>query len=104
MIDGEVVALDESGRPSFAALQNVLSAKLPLYYYVFDVVTWRGDDLRKLPLSDRRRILEESVLRDRADPIRLFKTFDAKPAELLAAAKKHGLEGIIAKRIDSPYQ
>ena len=81
MIDGEVVALDESGRPSFAALQNVLSAKLPLYYYVFDVVTWGGDHLRNRPLPDRRRILEESVLRDRADPIRVSEGFDAKPVE-----------------------
>ena len=63
MIDGEVVALDESGRPSFAALQNVLSAKLPLYYYVFDVVTWRGDDLPEPRTARRGEALTADVMK-----------------------------------------
>src|SRR5882724_9224717 len=56
VIDGEVVALDESGRPSFNSLQNHGSAKVPIIYYVFDVLVLDGRDVSE-PLSTRRDLL-----------------------------------------------
>jgi bifunctional non-homologous end joining protein LigD len=54
VIDGEVVALDPSGRPSFNALQNFASSTQPIYFYVFDLLMLAGRDVRSLPLIERR--------------------------------------------------
>src|SRR3954470_13490152 len=58
VIDGEIVAFDESGRPSFNALQNYGSAAAPVVYYLFDVLVLSGRALRRLPLQKRRELLE----------------------------------------------
>jgi len=75
-----------------------------LYFYAFDLVAYRGKDLRKLPLSERRVLLEEYALTGLHDPVRLSAVFRAQPKELIAAAKKSGLEGIVAKRATSTYE
>ena len=62
MIDGEVVAFDEAGRPSFNALQNQGSSSRPLLLYVFDVMVFRGKDVMSEPLERRQSLLEEKVL------------------------------------------
>jgi bifunctional non-homologous end joining protein LigD len=61
VLDGEVVALDESGRPSFNTLQNFGSATAPAFYYVFDVLVLAGRDVMTEPLSIRRELLERDV-------------------------------------------
>jgi bifunctional non-homologous end joining protein LigD len=61
VIDGEIVALDDKGKPSFNALQNYGSSKAPLIYYLFDVPVLSGRDLRDLPLEDRRARLEQTA-------------------------------------------
>jgi bifunctional non-homologous end joining protein LigD len=104
IVDGEIVALDEQGRPSFSALQNSLRRAQDLYFYAFDLLAFSGKDLRKLPLVERRAVLEEHALADMRDPVRLSAVFTASPKQLIAAAKKSGLEGIIAKRASSRYE
>jgi bifunctional non-homologous end joining protein LigD len=59
VIDGEIVALDSAGRPSFNALQNHGSAKSPVFYYVFDLMVLAGKDVMGETLDARRRLLEE---------------------------------------------
>src|SRR5258705_8697426 len=59
VIDGEVVALDAEGRPSFNALQNYGSGNAPLLYYVFDVMVLAGKDVMGEPLSARRALLDK---------------------------------------------
>src|SRR5262249_23099634 len=61
VVDGEIVALDEDGRPSFNALQNYGSSKIPLIYYLFDLPILSGHDLRKETLETRKRFLDEYV-------------------------------------------
>lgn len=68
VVDGEVVALDESGRPSFNALQNYASASTPIIYYVFDVLVLAGRDVMAKPLSQRRDLLRSQVLPKLKDP------------------------------------
>jgi DNA ligase D-like protein (predicted ligase) len=104
IIDGEVVVLDQKGIPSFSDLQNSRFTSESLYFYVFDLIAYRGKDLRKLPLVERRSLLEGSVLKGMRDPIRLSAVFNASPKKLVAAAKKTGLEGVIAKRASSRYE
>ena len=100
VLDGEVCALDEQGRSSFSAMQQAAS-ETPIVYYVFDVLEIDGEPVVDLPLTERRKRLEK--LLDRRNPtVRLSETFDDGKA-LLEAAKKQGLEGIIAKRADSRY-
>ena len=70
VIDGEVVAFDEEGRPSFNALQNYGSAPAPVVYYVFDVMVLGGIDLRREPLEKRLALLEKKVLPKLAEPVR----------------------------------
>lgn len=103
VIDGEVVALDSTGRPSFNALQNSASS-VRLLYYVFDVLVLKGRDLRSEPLSERRRVLAREVLPKLAEPIREAPTFEFPLPDLIAAVKAQGMEGIVAKRLDSIYE
>jgi bifunctional non-homologous end joining protein LigD len=100
VIDGEVCALDESGRSSFSAMQQG-KAGTPIVYYVFDVMEIEGEPVIDLPLVERRKRLER-LLDRRNKTIRLSEAFDDGQA-LLEAAKQQQLEGIMAKRLDSRY-
>jgi bifunctional non-homologous end joining protein LigD len=100
VLDGEVCALDESGRSSFSAMQQG-KAGTPLVYYVFDLLEVEGEALVDLPLVERRERLEK-LLDKRNRTVRLSESFDDGQA-LLQAAKEQKLEGIIAKRLDSRY-
>src|ERR671910_2465362 len=62
VIDGEVIALDDDGRPSFSVLQNYGSSKAPVVYFVFDVMMLAGRDVMNQPLTGRRQLLERKVL------------------------------------------
>ena len=104
ILDGELVVLDDDGRPSFSDLQNSRFTPDALYFYVFDLLAYKGKDLRKLPLVERRDLLEEQALKGMRDPVRLSAVFTASASKLIAAAKKTGLEGVIAKRADSRYE
>src|SRR5215203_3991678 len=93
MVDGELVVLDDQGRPSFSALQHSRFTPDAVHLYVFDVLTYQGRDVRKIPLVQRRELLEDYVLKDMRDPIRLSPVFDTSPKRLIAVVKKTGLEG-----------
>jgi ATP-dependent DNA ligase len=69
VIDGEVVALDEHGRPSFNTLQNHNSAEAPLHFFIFDVLILGGRDVMGQPLTKRRKMIQQHVLPKLADPI-----------------------------------
>ena len=101
VLDGEVCALDERGRPSFSAMQQG-KRDTPIVYYVFDLLELEGRSLVELPLRERRKLLEP-LLDARIAAVRLSETFEDGEA-LLAAANEQGLEGIVAKRADSRYQ
>ena len=99
VLDGEVCALDEQGRPSFSAMQQG-SSRLALY--VFDVLEADGRPLLELPLVERKERLA-ALLDPRSPVVRLSEAFDDGEA-LLEAAREQGLEGVMAKRADSRYQ
>jgi bifunctional non-homologous end joining protein LigD len=71
VIDGEIVALDADGRPSFNLLQNYGNSTGPLVYFVFDILMLKGRDLKNETLETRRGLLERMVMPKLADPIRL---------------------------------
>ncbi len=104
ILDGEIVALDNNGRPVFNLLQNWQTAHAPIFYYAFDLLAYKGKDLTSLPLRDRRELLEHGALAGLADPVRLSAALDAAPRDLIAAARKQGIEGFLAKRLDSLYE
>src|ERR1700694_1972435 len=103
VVDGEVVAIDESGRPNFNLLQNFRAEASRIQYYVFDLLCWKDRDLTRVPLVERRAILKSLVvIPDKR--IRIADYFDAAPKDLLSAVREQRLEGIIGKRKDSLYQ
>ncbi len=104
VIDGEIVALDKSGRPSFNALQNYRSSQTPLLYYVFDLMMLAGKDVMREPLSRRRELLEGQVLPKLREPVRYSPVFEASLSDLIESVKAQGLEGLVAKRMDSRYE
>ena len=104
VIDGEVVAVDESGRPSFNILQNYGSSKAPILYYVFDVLVLAGRDLMGLPLSTRRDLLDRHILSKLSESIRESPELKAGLRDLVASVRAQGLEGLVAKRRDSRYE
>lgn len=103
IVDGEIVALDENGVPSFNLLQNYQTTTHPIVYYVFDILVYRGRSLLKLPLRERRELLEQAVTAVK-DPVRLLGTLDAPPEKLAPAARRQNIEGLIAKRVNSIYE
>jgi bifunctional non-homologous end joining protein LigD len=112
ILDGEIVALDADGRPSFNALQNRAQLKgadeiaaaqraSPVVLVCFDLLHFAGLDLRPAPYSDRHRYLAQCLLP--ATHLQLVHTSD-DARQLYTAALEHGFEGIIAKRRSSPYR
>lgn len=103
VLDGEIVALNDQGTADFGALQNWRNKKhAHLAYYVFDILWYNGRDLTGLPLAERREILDAVLPKD-SELIRPSQTFEVGGIEFFEAAKRMGLEGIIAKRSDSVY-
>ena len=90
VIDGEVVALDESGRPSFSALQNHGSAQASVVYFVFDVLVLAGRSVMDDGLAARRELLSRDVLPKLAEPVREAPRFDASLADLVRAVPGAG--------------
>ena len=104
VIDGEVVALDSDGRPSFNTLQNYGSAGAPLHFYIFDLLILEGRDVMGEPLVKRRELLEEHILPKLAEPIRYSPVLEAKLADLIRSVKAQGLEGLVAERRNCKYE
>jgi bifunctional non-homologous end joining protein LigD len=104
VIDGEVVALDDEGRPSFGALQHSAGAGAGVVYYVFDVMVLRGEDLRAEPYAARMARLERSIVPVLREPVRHGGELDASLADLIHSVRLHGFEGLVAKRRDSRYE
>lgn len=104
VIDGEVVALDEEGRPSFNLLQNYGSSRAPIVYFVFDALMFRGKNLMDEPLMKRREVLQEKILSKLGEPIRFSSDLEASLSDLINSVKAEGLEGLVAKRRDSTYE
>jgi hypothetical protein len=94
-IDGELVALDETGRPSFNVLQNYRRAGSPLQFYAFDVLTLAGRSLQNEPLQERRKILRTKVIPRMPESVLFSETLEATASEVTKAVKAQGLEGVI---------
>src|SRR5438128_6374056 len=101
VIDGEVVALDDSGWPSFSALQDYVSSKVPIVYYVFDVLMVAGRNVMSEPASVRRDLLRREILPKLGEPIRESPVMGANLPELINGVRARGLEGLRSKRWDS---
>ncbi len=104
IVDGEVVALDHTGAPSFAALQAAISeAKTGnLVFFAFDRLFGDGEDLRPLRLLDRKKRLEASLAHGPAN-LRYVDHFVTAGDAVLLSACRMDLEGIISKKVDAPY-
>jgi bifunctional non-homologous end joining protein LigD len=104
VIDGEVVALDPEGRPSFNLLQNFGSSKTTLIFYAFDVMILSGRDITGETLETRRALLEDKVLSRLDEPIRYSPELQADLKTLIKSVKAQGFEGLVTKRLDSKYE
>ena len=103
VIDGEVVALDDGGRPSFNALQN-FTPGMSIVYYVFDVLMLDGRDVMGETFETRQHVLEQKVLPLLAEPVRYTGELKAGLRDLIHSVKAQGLEGLVAKRRNSKYE
>jgi bifunctional non-homologous end joining protein LigD len=99
VLDGEVVAFDERGRPSFERLQGRVA---PIAYVVFDLLYLDGENLMRLPYTERRARLEALDLN--GPSWRTPAYHEGHGEALLEASAKQGLEGVVAKRLDSSYE
>ncbi|WP_458380082.1 non-homologous end-joining DNA ligase [Sinorhizobium medicae] len=109
ILDGEAVVLNDQGRSDFGMLQRALG-RLPsaveagaIVFYAFDLLYLDGRDMRRLPLRERRRLLEPLVT-GRGGAVRLSEEVQADGDEFFRVACEHGLEGIIAKHVEKPYR
>jgi bifunctional non-homologous end joining protein LigD len=106
IIDGEVCALDHNGAPDFAALQAALSdgKSEKLTFFVFDLLFEKDEDLRSLPLSERKARLEALLKKAKATAqLRFVEHFARDGDAMLQSACRMNLEGIVSKRLDAPY-
>ena len=109
IIDGEIVALDHNGHPNFATLQAALSDGKTddLVFFAFDLLFAEGEDLRKLPLSERKQRLHALLGGKRKHDtgvIRYVEHFETGGDAILQSACKLSLEGIVSKKVSAPYR
>ena len=103
VLDGEIVALDENGHSRFQFLQNWMSDQQgTLRYYVFDILWLDGNDLREVPLIDRKKILKQII--PSSDAICYSDHVEKNGIKFFEAASQRGLEGIIAKKKNATYE
>lgn len=112
ILDGELVVLNQAGKPSFNMLQaraklgareaRRAAIEAPATLYVFDLLAFAGYDLRKLPLLKRKEILQKIL--PQTGPLRYSEHFEKNGEALYEQVVKLGLEGIMAKKADSPYR
>jgi bifunctional non-homologous end joining protein LigD len=105
-VDGELIVTDPNGRSDFSLLQHTMEqGRLEeLQLCVFDLLFWQGEDLRDLPLSERKARLDAAFAKLPAKgPLRLADQLHSDSSELLARVCNQHLEGLVAKKIDSPY-
>jgi bifunctional non-homologous end joining protein LigD len=112
ILDGEIVALDEEGRPSFSLMQQRTGFQpgkrrlprkegVPVIYYAFDLLYLDGMDLRRVPLEQRKQMLQDRI--KAGDLLHFSDHYAEKGLDLLEAARQRGLEGILAKKRNSVY-
>ena len=101
ILDGEAITEDDIGRPDFHGLRSVYGLASAIYV-VWDILEFDGRDVRSLPLHARRQLLG-MVAENAPDGLLMAETFDDGPA-LFRSACEFGLEGIVSKRLDSPYR
>ena len=113
ILDGEIVALDDQGRPSFSLMQQRTGFRpgkhrlpgkggVPIIYYVFDLLYLDGADLRRVPLEQRKQTLQSIIAN--SDLIHFSDHYPEKGLSLFDAAQQRGLEGIVAKKRNSLYE
>ena len=100
VLDGELVAFDSQGRPSFQILQDVSSRGFQFLFTPFNLLNRNGALLTSLLLSERPKTLEILFTRT-PDALRLSPLLEAPSGQILEAVRKLGLEGVVGKRIDS---
>jgi bifunctional non-homologous end joining protein LigD len=100
ILDGEIVALDPNGHPSFQALQHRSTANVTLVFYAFDLLSLEGKTLVHHPLGDRRRALAGAL---KASSVLLSEPLSGDVRQIEQAIRRHGLEGVVAKRRSSTY-
>ncbi len=104
-LDGEITVDGENGAPDFQALQNAFDsgATSSIAYWLFDAPFLDGEDLRELPVEERRARLAKLLGKKPPASLRLSEAFDAAPRDLLASSARIGFEGIVGKLKGSPY-
>jgi DNA ligase D-like protein (predicted ligase) len=103
VVDGEIVALDESGKPNFHRLQHSAAEASRIHYFIFDLLVSSGGDLTGLPLEERRKHLT-AILKVRSPRIHVSEQFNVSADKMLTVIRAQGLEGVVAKRKDGLYE
>lgn len=104
LIDGEVCALDDNGRPDFSRLKVGLDGKHPLVFYAFELLVADDEDLTRLPLVERKARLEAVLARLPADSPIQYSWHTPDGATLLKAMRENHMEGVVAKQPASTYE
>jgi bifunctional non-homologous end joining protein LigD len=115
VLDGEIVALDDEGRPSFSLMQQRTGFQpgkrrlprregVPVVYYAFDLLYLDGFDLRRVGLEQRKQLLQDRIVAGVGDVIHFSDHYAEKGLALFEAAQQRGLEGIVAKKRNSRYE
>jgi bifunctional non-homologous end joining protein LigD len=108
LLDGEIVALNKRGIPDFSALQAALAEERtdPLIFFAFDLLFLEGEDLRSLPLIERKRRLESLFTAHLKKPreLRYVEHFVADGGDVLRTACEMSLEGVVSKNLSAPYR
>lgn len=105
VLDGEIVILDKKGKSQFQLLQNYQTERKGTpYYYLFDILFYKGKDLTSLPLLERREVLRDFLKKHPSKHLAFSESVDANGKAFFQKAKKMGWEGIVAKKKGSPYR
>lgn len=112
VLDGELVALNQKGAPSFELLQarSIMMSKSPakrsleLRYIVFDILQDKGSDLTSQSLSQRKKVLTHTFKPGQSKHLQLIKAYDLDGIKAFAQAIKEGMEGVVGKKIDGRYE
>jgi DNA ligase D-like protein (predicted ligase) len=103
VVDGEIVALDDDGRPVFNLLQNFTSEAGRIRYFVFDLLFYDNRDLTRLTLLERRDMLR-SLIKFEGGRVKISEFVEASAEQILSAVREQRLEGIVGKQKDSVYE